>query len=60
MLVLNSVKLDEALKTGLMEKKIVVTTRRILVFECLSNLISEIEFEILKKKKSGLNDPKKK
>ena len=40
------------MKTGLMEKKIVITTRRCLFFESLSNVVQEIEFEFIEKKKN--------
>lgn len=46
------VEQDEALKTGMEEKKIVITTRRCLFFESLSNVVAEIEYEVMKSKKN--------
>lgn len=43
----------------MLEKKIVVTTRRCLFFESLSNQVSEIEFEVLTKKKKAEEESKK-
>lgn len=39
------------MKTGMLEKKIVITTRRCLFFESLSNQVLEIEYEVMTKKK---------
>lgn len=39
------------MKTGMLEKKLVVTTRRCLFFESLTNMVAEIEYEVLVKKK---------
>ncbi len=35
----------------MIQKKIVITTRRCLFFESLSNQVSEVEYEVLTKKK---------
>ena len=44
------------MKTGMLEKKIVITTRRCLFFESLSNQVLELEFEVLTKKKKADDD----